>query len=625
MNNAFSAIALYRAGRLDDALRCCLSALRSASPPLAAFEIAAEIHLRRNQWDAAETLLNEAIRYAPDSLNSRFNLGVVHVQRKKLEAALAHFEHCLREAPDNVEYMNAVGNCLRLQGDCTQASRVLKGAHAKAPKHGGICENLGWVLLSSNPHEAHAHFEAAFSAGNRSARVAQGMTESLIATGAYQAAVNLAQSALKEFSKNPELHHCLGVALVKSRRSTTAIDAFRTALRFKPEHAEARVNLAVQLEQQGELGAAEQELREALIRQPMCPEALFHLAFLKSACFSEAEEQLLRCALREARNLNDKGRLGLALGRVLEQRKKHEESMQAVLSARKMLAPSSQYCPESDSRRTEELILSHTQQSTRNAQAQEAVSSIFVVGMPRSGTSLTEQILASHPQVEALGETGVARALLQKLTDLNGGQYPQNWAQISPQQRHDLRIYAQGLLTDRLPRQENKVLVETTPGNHALVGMLAELLPSARFVLCQRSPLDTAISLLQHPLSPEHDYSHRLEHLSHRFKQFARCQQLWLRQFPNSCTRVMYERLVTEPEQTIRALLATLELPYSETCLYPHKTQRTVRTPSAAQVRSPIYRSAVQRWKKYHGALSPLISSLEPLEDAHQADLRSTS
>ncbi|MBN8431323.1 sulfotransferase [Microbulbifer salipaludis] len=634
------ALELYRRGDNDGALASCLQALQQPAPPAATYALAGELLLRRREWPRAEALLRRATALTPQDAAVRFNLGAALAQQGQSGAALLEFERCLHHDARNPDFLNAAGNCLRLLGRTDEARPLLERGLSIAPRHPGLHENLGWLELEKIPARARTHFDAAAAAGNRSPGVARGLAEALLGMGQPQKAEQLLRSALHVFPRSAELHHCLGVALVRQNRTAEAAAAYRRALEIDPSHAAARTNLAVQLEYLGLLDEAERELRETLHRHPHQPDALFHLAFLKSADLAAADAQSLRDALADD-GLAElaRYRLHLALGRVQDQLGEPREAMETVLAGRRIAARTSVYDPARDSAQGAQLVASHPAELVRTGGAPAASETtlptvVFIVGMPRSGTSLAEQVLASHPATCALGETGIATSIEATLRESCGGEYPVDWGALPDgllpalrrQLREQLRSRAEAALNgdttaaDR-ERTSEKVIVETSPANHALVGMLAVLLPEARFVLCERAPLDTCVSILQHPLSARHDYAHRLDHLAHRVREFDRLQAHWLTALPGRCQRLTYEALVTHPEPTIRALLAGLDLSFDRTCLSPHLTERAVRTPSAAQVRAPMSTSACGRWRKYREPLAPLLQALEASEAVYQARL----
>jgi hypothetical protein len=236
-----------------------------------------------------------------------------------------------------------------------------------------------------------------------------------------------------------------------------------------------------------------------------------------------------------------------------------------------------------------------TTEAIAKGNADGGANLIFIVGMPRSGTSLAEQILASHSEIHGAGE-------MIAVADLN----------VSPStpQRKFPRLAAKVTNTITARAGEENFIVETTPTNFLHLGKIALLFPEARVVHCRRDPMDTCLSIYQHPLSAAHAYAHDLETLGNYYREYELLMQHWDQVVPNPILDLQYESLVSDFEPTVRALVEFCGADFEEQCLRFHETRRQVKTPSASQVRQPIYQSSVGRWRRYERELEPLRSAL---------------
>jgi tetratricopeptide (TPR) repeat protein len=235
---------------------------------------------------------------------------------------------------------------------------------------------------------------------------------------------------------------------------------------------------------------------------------------------------------------------------------------------------------------------------------------VFIVGMPRSGTTLVEAILASHAQVHGAGELDDVFLMQRELQDLSGANtsYPHCLESVSARvldqvaDRHLAKLQAlapdAARVTDKLPQ------------NFLNLGLIELVFPGARVIHCARHPLDTCLSIYFQQFMQHHDYATELEHIGLYYQEYRRLMAHWRAVLRLPLLEVGYEDLTANPEATIRHLLEFCGLPWDERCLRHHETGRVARTFSYHQVRQPIYKTSVARWKRYEKHLGPLIAAL---------------
>ena len=251
-------------------------------------------------------------------------------------------------------------------------------------------------------------------------------------------------------------------------------------------------------------------------------------------------------------------------------------------------------------------------QHATHATADQSV--VFVIGMPRSGTSLTEQILASHTAVYGAGELSLIAETRREIAKLTGRSFPQNCNLIDEAHMELLGLSYLKDLKKRSPKAE--IITDTNPMNFLYTGLIAALLPNARFINCVRNPMDNCLSIFKHLLAEPHAYSHDLEDLGAYFNLHRSLMRHWHETLPDRIYDLPYETLVANSENEIRKLLEFCRLPFEENCLQFHKTSRVVRTPSASQVRQPLYTDTINLWKRYEQQLRPLQATLNR-EETH--------
>ncbi len=233
---------------------------------------------------------------------------------------------------------------------------------------------------------------------------------------------------------------------------------------------------------------------------------------------------------------------------------------------------------------------------------------VFVLGMPRSGTSLTEQILASHSAVAGAGELSFAYDTAHQIRDITGEKFPDNMKLLSAQQYAELGEYY--MARHSQAHLASRYVVDKTPLNFQYIGLLALALPQARFIHCHRDPVANCFSIHRMPFDEKQTYAHSLESLGKYYTRYWRFMQRWHTLFPGRILDMRYEDTVADIETQSRRMLDFLGLPFETGVLEYHKTRRLVKTPSASQVRQPIYKDRLAAWRKYEKHLGPLIENI---------------
>ena len=414
----------------------------------------------------------------------------------------------------------------------------------------------------------------------------------MLAAGQLQQASSAAGSALQRFADSAGLHNVMGVILIRLRQPEQAMQHFKRSVELFAGDAQSLTNLGVTAEQMGQLALAEQALSQALKVKPGYHAAHFHLAHLASHQSTEAEASAIESALLHCDS--DKARIDLkfALGKTLARLGKEEQAFPHFMSARQLQQNNNPFDLESAVRGLKSAGRDVPRSTPTPPQR------LFVVGMPRSGTTLVDQILSAHPLVTSLGDIGTAAALAKQAE-----------AGLSPR---ELTMWLRKSLP--LGNEQDRVL-DTSPGHFRQLGMIAQLLPEARFIHCSRHPLDTCVSILEQPLTGPHGYANTLAGLGRYYQAYRELMQRWSELLGERMYTVHYEKLVTAPDREIPLLLAHCGLAMDQACLDFHRLQRPVLTPSAAQVKQPVNTRSVGRWRRYQHFLQPLIDEIPGAAD----------
>jgi len=436
-------------------------------------------------------------------------------------------------------------------------------------------------------------------------------------TGRFEAARRRLKAVLRRQGDHAAAHHNLGVAEQALSGWAAAEEAYAQALRLRPEAVESAFSRAVALAVLGRMDEAITLYWTLAEDSAASPRALTRLAILRPETITDEELARLRTAASDP-TMDAETRTGLlfALGGALEERREDEAAWEAFEAGnalhRQRLAdgaPESQ--PATVAQENAASIARVRSLFTpafvrRHAgQGEASVRPIFIVGMPRSGSSLIEQILASHPRVQGMGESG---ALWRTLD----GRFP--YPPSMPREVDHFRRLARRYLEVQVSRgwSHRNRLVDKTLDNHLHVGMIHLLFPHATILHVVRDPVDTGLACWRQLFAQGNETLYDLAEIGAEQLRYAAMMSHWREVLPDRVVEIRYEDIIANPETTIRWLVTEVcGLPWTADCLRFHETRRTVGTASADQVRRPIFRTSVGRWRRYEARLAPLLTALK--------------
>jgi hypothetical protein len=302
--------------------------------------------------------------------------------------------------------------------------------------------------------------------------------------------------------------------------------------------------------------------------------------------------------------------LHFALGKAFADVENRQQSFQHLLRGNSLMRCQINYDEATALGRLQRIQDSFTAALMREKRGMGDPSSmpVFIVGMPRSGTTLIEQIIASHPKVFGAGELRVMANLVESLSDRDGTVFPEMVPAMSGEQLR--RLGVEYLRTVRPMAPAAKRITDKMPGNFVLAGLIHLALPNARIIHVCRDSRDTAFSCFSILFARGHEYSYDLSELGRYFRAYQKLADHWRDVMPETMLEVGYEQVVADLETQARRIISHCGLEWDDACLAFHRTERSVRTASAAQVRRPIYRSSIGRWRPYVDGLQPLLQSL---------------
>jgi tetratricopeptide (TPR) repeat protein len=540
-------------------------------------------------------------------------------RRGNLEHATALYKAVLAEDPNQPDALYLLGLVAIQKGDPRQAVLLIGRAAALRPDDPVIHGNLGeayralgdndrtieccQTALRLDPNHPEIHFNLAL------ALVSLGELET--ASGHYREAIRL-QPGLAA------AHHGLGKVLQTLGRLDEAKDWFLQATRLDPGQAASHASVAHVWEQLGEFDLALRSLRDALSCDPHHTGALARLATRLRGKLHQADQAAIARLLADpALPVEPRLQLQFGLAQVLDARAEFDAAAELTIQANHLqLADFHKrglvYDPEAHHSFIDRLIAAFTPAFFGRVRGfgVDTERPVFIVGLPRSGTSLTEQILASHPRVFGAGELTLARQVFQMLPGASGhGGMPLDSLQTLDREsvRHCAHRYVNELATlnDSADR-----IVDKMPDNTVYLGLIATIFPRAKLIHCRRDFRDVALSCWMTNFL-EVRWACDPDQIARRIHEHNRLMEHWRQVLPVAMFEVDYEALVTEFETNARAIVAWCGLEWDPACLEFHKTRRPVRTSSVEQVRQPVYTSSIGRWKNYERSLAPLFAKVD--------------
>ena len=408
------------------------------------------------------------------------------------------------------------------------------------------------------------------------------------------------------------LHALTCVGLGQHER---AIELYRVLLAGATQPAELHLSIAHSLKTLGRQADAVAEYRAAAAGRSGFGDAWWSLANLKTYRFEEAELAAMRSADASTTTSDaDRVHLCFALGKALEDLTEYRQSFEYYLRGNALKRAASRYRPETVELNTRlQIEVCTAALFARHAQSGAPdPDPIFIVGLPRSGSTLIEQILASHSQVEGTHELAdLPRIVLQirgRELESDAPRYPAALAEMSPA---DLRRLGEKYLSDtRVYRTGKPRFIDKMPNNFRHIGLIHLMLPNARIIDARREPMACCFGNLKQLFAAGQEFTYSVEDIARYYRTYLELMRHWNAVLPGRVLRVQHEDLVDDLEGNVRRLLDFCGLPYEPACLEFHKTERSVRTASSEQVRQPIYREGLGQWRHYEPWLGPLRAAL---------------
>lgn len=605
--------ALFQRGKMAEARRAWEAVAGETPTDAEAHYMLGAIAGQEERLDDAVASFRRAVKLQPEAVVAHAGLGAALKGLGRLVEAEAAFRRVVALAPTFPEAQFELGQILLQRGKAAEAAGCFREATRLRPRWAAALHGLGDSL------QAQRQFHRAIEAYRQALRVDPNLAATHFraglafhAVGMLEEAVDQLEEAVRLAPEMAEGYRVLGIVLAKLGRRQEAREMYHRALEVRPEDVDTLACEADLLDQEGDFDGAYARIAPFLkpgTEHPGVGVVLANLCRHRGHC-DEAVDYLERLRSQGGVRAENRSEVCFALGKLYDRAGHYEAAFDRFREANE-LRPFP-FDARAHAATFDRLIETFDRRFFETAPRSTVASELplFIVGLPRSGTSLVEQIIASHPDAFGAGEVGEMGLIVEGLArgEHGKGGYPDCFRHLT------------GKTVDRLARRYLDRVAGVAPGavrvtdkmlqNYQHLGLIALLFPEARVVHIQRDPRDTALSIYFQYFFENLAFAADLRHIGIYYRHYRRLMAHWREVLPLPMLEVDYEALVEEPERWIREIIGFAGLPWDDCCLQFHETRRTVATLSYDQVRQPMYKQSVGRWRNYEKYLGPLLEGL---------------
>ena len=604
----------YKEGRLPQAQDICQRILRKQQHPSAILILGMIAHQQR-EFEVAVKRYHEFLNVKPNHAQAHYQLGLALNKLGRTELAIEHYEKSIAVAANNAAAHSHLADAYTKLQRWEEAIRAYQHVLALQAEDVVTIVKLGNVFLAAQLWaQSIPLYEQALSIQPNNALVHKNLGDSAHKLGQRQKALKCFEQALRLHPDYIDARIELSLVLREMGRTEEALAQLEQAIDLKPDAVDAHISLALTLRDLGQTELAIERLEQFLTTRPTCGPLYYQISVIKP------KQELIPAVekLVSLPNLTKENAVycHFALGNLFNDGKSFDQAFGHFLKANRLHRQNIVYDARENTLDTNRLIKVHSRrffQSKRNYGSASQLP-VFILGMPRSGTTLVEQILSSHESVHGAGEfEGIPAAHVGIALQLKHANPPPECMSLidtkmaeeyAARYLQELMLYCPtaARITDKLP------------GNFSRIGLIKTLFPKARIIHCQRNPLDNCISLFfNYFLGLKCSFA--LTELGQYYLDYQRLMAHWEKVFPGEIFNLQYEELVMDQDRISKQLIDYVGLEWDEKCVDFHKNERNVMSPSNLQVRQPMYENSIDRWKPYEKHLQPLIEVLQQAHD----------
>lgn len=603
----------YQEGRFENAVRAFEYAIKGNSSDVVYHLNLGSALQELGRLDEAEMVYQHAARLGPDTPELHNNLGTIYLLREELDKAEDEYREAIRLQPDF-----ALARC-NLSGVLLSLEKVDEAAQMLQPVlASGLFQeeaSMGMAKISERreqPQLAVTYYQRALEYNPRSSRACGSLANLYKKSGTAIKAIPLYQKALELEPESIDYRIGLSEALIDQGKIDEAVALMEDALDMAPEQAQVLYTYGEIMKKAGRHEEAMRYYRKVLGVNPQAYSVYLDIAQVKKYTPDDPVideiNGVLDASVLDEQTATD---LHFALGKIYSDCREYDQSFEHYAAGNRLRRGQVEFSIEEHRRFTDRLIETFSADffHHRTWAGNGSELPLFIVGMPRSGTTLTETIISSHPQVYGAGELeDLARIGEHFAQGIEDGRYPE----CMPYVKEEVLAATSARFIENLRALSpgSRHITDKMPHNFLNVGLIHYLFPKARIIHIRRDPLDNCLSIFFQSFR-EHRYSYELGELGQYYREYQRLMEHWSTTLGGVMLEVRYEELIDNQEEVTRRVIDFCGLEWDEACLQFHTNRRAVQTASHLQVRQPIYKSSAGRWRRYEKHLAPLREALQ--------------
>jgi len=596
-------------GKLKESEEYCRKALEAAPNNTIALVNLGNALLDQTFTNEAEELYRKAIQFDPSYIDAHNNLSLVLMSQLRFDEAAAQARHALAFDANDLTALANLSVSLRETGQFQEAEFAARKALSLKPDSAEARIDLADILfLSDRLDEAEIVFNEATAIAPNSPRLYMKLASVQERLNHFDDAIKSLDKALELSPDMADIYHKRGMVYLMSNQIDESLEAFDKALEINPEFIQAIASKSETLQTKGDMDAARETIQKGLEIDRSFPSLYYTLSKVKK--FTEDDPDLKKM-IEIADNAEGLGHaqataLHFALFKAFQDVKEYDSAFDNLMKGNDRKRSRVPYDRNAQNKVYDTIINTCNADFMKKFEGTGSDSKvpIFIIGMPRSGTTLTEQIISSHPDVFGAGELHYLMDAETKHGSIN----PDNSAALGDSYVE----MAQAIHPDAL---KAKHITDKMPGNYMRVSQIIASLPNAKIIHCQRNAMDTMLSCYKQLFARGQYWSYNFEEMAEHYVQYERMMDHWRHVFPGQFLEINYEDTVNDFENQARKLIDYVDLEWNDACLSPHKQERSILTASKGQVRKPIYKTSIEAWRRYEKQMQPLADYLEEFRE----------